>query len=481
MPTLYTSLLPHLPSTTRKRRAAAVERFRSVIAAEPILPSDREPSKPVTGPRVVVVGAGFAGLAAAYELTHLGFTVTVVDAQKRLGGRVQSVQDLVSGKTIEGGGELIGSNHLAWNAYKQKFNFIFLPVSEGGNSPTILNHRLLTLAQKKILAKEYDAELAALTDLARPIDANEPWNSPGADALDHAPLAKWIADRSCSALARLALLVQLEADNGAPASKQNLLGNLAMIKGGNLESYWTETEVWRCSGGNQQLAENLAKSLPPERLILGVPATHISTGRKTFVNLANGRALECEHIILAVPPSVWNKIKFTPRLPRKFKPSMGQNVKFVMSFNQEFWRRHKLSPNYSADGPIDLAWESTDHQHGPGVAVVAFSGATDAQTCRGWTPTKRFENYISTLAPIYQGIRKDLIDSRYFDWPSDPWARASYAFPAPGEITSLGQRLRTGFGPLQFAGEHTCYAFIGYMEGALQSGIAVAERIAKGT
>jgi len=145
-------------------------------------------------------------------------------------------------------------------------------------------------------------------------------------------------------------------------------------------------------------------------------------------------------------------------------------------------RRRADSENerhYSADGPIDLTWESTDHQDGPGVAVVAFSGARDAQTCRRWNPTERFEKYISTLGRAYKGLRKTLIDSRYFDWPSDPWVGASYAFPAPGEITSIGELLRTGIGPLHFAGEHTCYAFIGYMEGALQSGIAAAEKIAK--
>jgi monoamine oxidase len=479
MPTLYTSLLQHLPREVRERKAAAAtQRLSAVVPAAPILPSDRTPARPLSERRVIVIGAGFAGLTAAYELTNLGFNVTVVDAQKRLGGRVHTVQDIVSGKTIEGGGELIGSNHPAWKAYKKKFNFTFLSVTEGGDSPTFLDHRFLTPAQKKRLARELDAQTQALTDLARTVDADEPWNSPNANGLDHTPLGKWIARRPCSPLARLALKAQLEADNGAPASKQSLLGNLAMIKGGNLEDYWTQTEVWRCAGGNQQLAERLAEILPPERLIRGVPVTAIST-RDAIVTLANGETLKAQDIVLAVPPTVWDKIEFNPPLEKKLKPSMGQNVKFVMSFGEEFWKRNHLSPNYSADGPIDLTWESTDHQDGHGVAVVAFSGARDAQTCRRWNPTERFEKYISTLGRAYKGLRKTLIDSRYFDWPSDPWVGASYAFPAPGEITSIGELLRTGIGPLHFAGEHTCYAFIGYMEGALQSGIAAAEKIAR--
>ena len=64
------------------------------------------------------------------------------------------------------------------------------------------------------------------------------------------------------------------------------------------------------------------------------------------------------------------------------------------------------------------------------------------------------------------------------DWPSDPWVLASYSFPAPGQVTTMGPILREGLGRLHFAGEHTCYAFTGYMEGALNSGAAVAKKLA---
>jgi monoamine oxidase len=65
------------------------------------------------------------------------------------------------------------------------------------------------------------------------------------------------------------------------------------------------------------------------------------------------------------------------------------------------------------------------------------------------------------------------------DWPSDPWTQTGYSFPAPGQVTTVGPILRQGLGRLHFAGEHTCFAFVGYMEGALNSGVALARRIAK--
>jgi monoamine oxidase len=64
------------------------------------------------------------------------------------------------------------------------------------------------------------------------------------------------------------------------------------------------------------------------------------------------------------------------------------------------------------------------------------------------------------------------------DWPSDPGAKGSYSFPAPGQVTAQGPTLRQGIGRLHFAGEYTSYAFMGYMEGALESGESVARRIA---
>src|SRR5215510_7597074 len=69
------------------------------------------------GRRVIVVGAGLAGLACGHELHSAGYAVTVIEARNRVGGRVLTLRGLVPGKTVEGGGELIGANHPTWIAY----------------------------------------------------------------------------------------------------------------------------------------------------------------------------------------------------------------------------------------------------------------------------------------------------------------------------------------------------------------------------
>src|SRR3954470_4613386 len=105
---------------------------RSLAAAAGVLLSDRfsYAAPRSSGPRVVVIGAGFAGLSAAYELARAGADVTVLEARNRVGGRVVSFHDLVPGGSMEGGAELIGTNHPIWNAYKQQFGLAFIDITE---------------------------------------------------------------------------------------------------------------------------------------------------------------------------------------------------------------------------------------------------------------------------------------------------------------------------------------------------------------
>jgi hypothetical protein len=51
---------------------------------------------------------------------------------------------------------------------------------------------------------------------------------------------------------------------------------------------------------------------------------------------------------------------------------------------------------------------------------------------------------IAQLRRVYKDVEPDLIDARFMNWPADPWLRASYAFPKPGEITKCGPFLQEG-------------------------------------
>src|SRR5262249_9135224 len=111
--------------------------------------------------RVVVVGAGFAGLAAAYELKHAGYDVSLIEARDRVSGRVLSFSDLIKDKNMEGGAELIGSNHPTWAAYKEKFALEYIDVTEDkdAESPIVLDGKKLEREECDKLWEEMDPAL----------------------------------------------------------------------------------------------------------------------------------------------------------------------------------------------------------------------------------------------------------------------------------------------------------------------------------
>jgi monoamine oxidase len=133
------------------------------------------------------------------------------------------------------------------------------------------------------------------------------------------------------------------------------------------------------------------------------------------------------------------------------------------------------------DGMVSMTWEGTDAQAGDGeFCIVAFSGAHAAEACRALKGKELDAAYAKELEAMLPGFQANCSEKTAFmDWPNEPWTKASYSFPAPGEVTTVGPMLRKGFGRIHFAGEHTCYKFVGYMEGALNSGASLAARLAK--
>jgi monoamine oxidase len=435
------------------------------------------------GKKVIVIGAGFSGLSAAHELVTAGYDVTVLEARNRVGGRVITFRDLVPGKHVEGGGELIGSNHPTWVSYAEKFKLKFLDVTEEEDLefPIVLGGKRLTGEESEKLWEEMEATLNGMNKDAEGIaDAYQPWTTSGAEALDRRTLASWINALDVSPLCKAGIDAMMTADNGVRSEWQSYLGNLAMVKGGGLEKYWTESEVYRCAGGNQQLAFQLLEAIGKDRVRLRTIVKRIDLGDKSVkVTLANNEALDADDVILAAPPTVWNKIGIEPPLPPQLAPQMGSNVKFLIAARGPFWRRSGRAPDLLSDGPVNWTWHQTDGQRGSGASMCAFSGGPAAEQCREWLPAERTEKYLRELSTVYPGLRASFVRSRFMDWPGDAWVRASYSFPAPGQVTTIGPMLRAGVGRLHFAGEHTCYAFVGFMEGALNAGASLARRLAQ--
>lgn len=477
-------LAAQLESTASLSRAEGLKRPR--LQAEAIAERRAEA-------RVVVVGAGFAGLCAAYELMGLGFDVRVYEARNRVGGRVNSVHGFIPRRTMEGGGELIGSNHPLWLLYRQHFDLHFSSVKDYENSPIRVGRRTLSFERTDALNKEMKAVLGRLTDLAETIvDPFEPWTNQNAPALDRRSLMEWLRLREnrASPLCRRAIAEQLAADNGIPAAQQSLLGVLAMINGGGLDRYWTDTELYRCEGGNSQLAEcfRTQLDLDKRRVFTSSPITEIEPHEGQVIVRVKGRKpVTADHVILSIPPSVWSTITFKDHSLAALlghPPTMGHNVKYLMRLRRRFWQDYASSPTLTEmDGPVDITWETTEAEPASRdkIGMVAFSGARHAEECEHWRPSSRRAAYLKSLETPYPLIDRELTDGEFKDWPHEPWTMASYYFPRRNEVTRWGPIWKNGYGGwLHFCGEHTSYAFVGYMEGALSSGFRLARRMATG-
>ena len=450
--------------------------------------------------RVVIIGAGFAGLACAYELRAAGYDVTVVEARDRIGGRVLSFNkdlksEYVPGRNVEGGAELIGSNHPTWVAYADRFKLDFLEIkeTEGLAYPVVLDGKALEPAEAEALWEKMEAALSKLDPLAADLDPDKPWTAENAADLDKRSIQSWIDALDADEQTKKACWINQSSDNGVDPRSASLLGQLTCIKGGGLDKYWTDTEVYRCKGGNSLLAHRLLAEIGPDRVITGLPVTRVAAkGRNVLVTCRDGRTIECDDVVLAVPPSAWHRIDIKPGFPAALSTSgiqMGTAVKYFSHVKRRYWQDNKLDPVALCNSDISWTWDSTDGQDEPvegnpnppehPACLAAFSGGPAAERARSRKGDEQRRAYSKELNTLYPGYADFVVTTRFMDWPDAPFTGAGYSFPAPGQVTGTGPLLaKPHAGRVHLAGEHCCYKFVGYMEGALQSGVAVAKRIA---
>jgi monoamine oxidase len=437
-------------------------------------------------PHIAIIGAGFAGLACADELATAGYRVTVLEARDRVGGRVLTFRDLIDGKTVEGGGELVGPNQPTWMAYAKRFGLKFTEMPWEAADVIHLGDDVLKPDAARELWKSTRETLVRLNADAMPIHAYRPWESPNARQIDRQSLEDWIVGLDVEPRVKELISIQMTGINGLIPAWQSLLGILAIIKGAGLQKFWDETDTLHCVGGTQQLAEKLAASLVKTRgaetIRLRTPVHSIRIRQdKVTLGLADGKSLEFDDVVLTVPPTTWNKIAFDPTLPPQLVVPLAASTKYLAVLKRPIWRDLQRQPNAMSTGSVQITWETSAGQGDDGQhALVAFAGGRAADECRGWPAEERPARFRAALDRLFPGMGAAIVNGRFVDWVSEPWAKGTYSFPAPGQVTTVGPLLDRGHHRrMHFAGEHVCYAFVGWMEGALSSGVRTARRLAE--
>jgi monoamine oxidase len=463
-------------------------------------------------PRVAIVGGGFAGLMAGYALAN-HCAVTVFEARERVGGRVWSKAR--PGGVVEAGGELIGYNHPLWLKLARKFELGLSVITSDTNydalalkMPLYLDGKKLSDGDMEDIYDEMNRAFTTMSKRATAIDPHRPWLAEDAEKLDRKSLSDWIAGLRCLPLTKLAMEEQFSNDAGRPSSEQSYLANLAVVAGGVLgeqfDAFFTQTETLRCSEGNDTLAKCLAEAIKDAggnvRLSTQVSAIRINEADATLElrkadasgQPEEGEKFTADYIVLAIPPSLWpgagcSTIAITPALPRDYYVSMGTAIKYLSPLKKRFWIGEGLAPTATSN-QFGVTWEGTDNQiaaPGEEVGLSLFAGGPVARSAlevyerRGKCAVDEF--YALKIGAIYSGYQDNLAAAPDFiAWPKDPWTRAGYSCPAPGEVCRAGPLLNKAFQKrMYFAGEHTCFAYFGYMEGALQSGQRAASSILK--
>jgi monoamine oxidase len=492
MPTLYTSLLARNRGTQtlapraqrlpvpRETESLPLERYTEHVSAHYAGALSELVAKAPPVRSVAILGAGLAGLSLAYELRKRSYDVSIFEASDRVGGRTFTNRDLARPHVMDRGAELIGSNHPLWLHYADTFHLGFSDVKDYENSPVRLGKDLLSNAEAKILFEQMsDAFDFVSARSKRIVDPFRPWTDPDASVLDQENVHKFVVQqRKWSRLCKKALLQQLESDNGVLAENQSLLGLLSMVRGGGMERYWVDTEVYRCKRGAQAL------SLAFEAALRGLGTLVQFNSSVTAVN-ATGPQVKLEinqktwpngfdDVVLAIPPSAWIRVsKWLPdelsqlvRVP----PQMGKNTKMLMAFSSRVWEKSRLAPSSTENGPVDQTWETTESYSSPQFGMVAFSGADHAEKLSKLNNQNALNRVEANLQNTYKGFSAAVTGSEFVNWPTREWAWASYSFPSCGDITKWGPIFDEGYEKkLHFVGEHTCYAFTGYMEGYMRN------------
>lgn len=446
--------------------------------------------------RVLVVGAGLGGLACAHELAFAGVRVEVLEARNRVGGRTLSFADFVPGATVDGGGELIGSNHPLWLAYAERFGLELASIPDDNDLdfPVLIGGELLSSERVEALYHQVGSAFNTLVEPAQGLDATRPFTHARAAEWDALSLADWLAQQrtamNLDETTVRTVRILLESDNGVALERVGLLAMLAAVAGGGGKAFFTSSEDHRCAGGAQALARAFADRLPEGALVLGTPVASIARGPGGLVRVTTraGVTLDADGVVLACPVNTWSRIDIDRELLGVLAdspPQMGQNAKLLLRVREPVWRQHGLAADAVSDGALAQTWEATRtapqaalRARGGARCLAAFGGGPALAPLIGLDTAQARERTRGALEALFPGLHDATDDARWMDWTSDEWTRGGYCFAAPGEATRIGPRLTDGEGPLHIVGEHASYAFPGYMEGALQSGVRVARALA---
>jgi monoamine oxidase len=415
--------------------------------------------------RVIVVGAGLAGVSAAYELAAAGVDVTVVEARKEAGGRVRTLRSPFStGVYAEMGAQHAHAAHVRLAAWCDRLGLEMAKRARSFDS-------MLELHGERFRSGPGADFPVALTPSERGLSAADLWqryveadvasafNADG-DSLDALTVPDYLRGKGASAGAR-EILTAGESVDGESARSW-------LLREGPRRS----PERRSIRGGNDLLPSLLAELLG-ERVLYDAAVVAISQGANevnvTVQRGAETQVLTADRVVMTAPPTTYAKLRFERPLSAQKRAAVAElHSPDLMRFALESrsrWAFNGLETEGAIGGSRLRVCDATFNQFGPRCIAVLDAEGDDAEQLRVADRVERALNHVERLFP---GYGADFDNSQSLDWGNEPWAAPTPRF-TPGQLGRVVPTLARAEGRIHFAGDHTS-PWAATMEGALESG-----------
>ena len=452
---------------------------------------------------VGVVGAGLAGLYAAYVLAGKRLGAQVYEAGPQVGGRVASLRGVFPGQVAERGAELIDTTHVTLRNLAVGMGLTLEDYNkEPGDPFYFFDGRRYSEAE---VVAEYRALTAAMTSDLRQLSSGPTADSYSAfdRTLDFTTLKDYLRTRGAGPLISQVLDVAYTIEFGREIEQQSALSFLFFAQASRRSVFKPfgvfSDERFHIVEGNDRVATGLAALLPTpvangHRLL---KVSRLADGRIKLAFDVGGTVVERTHaaVILTLPAPAMRSVEFDASLalPATKRDAIarfdyGLNCKLMIGFAGRPWyeRLNCDGGSYSDLPNHQNTWETNPARAQFGVRGVLtdYSGGNRAARLDPRRTQAEATAFLADLEKVWPGTtalavrnKKGELLAHLENWEQNPLFGGGYSNNQPGYFTTLEGQYAKPVGRLLFAGEHTdsFYEYQGFMEGALLSGARAAD------
>ncbi len=445
---------------------------------------------------VVVVGAGLAGLSAARAIHRAGRSVVVLEARDRVGGRCFS-RSLGRGASdvANMGATFVGPTQHRIQALMKDVGISKYPTYATGKliwydegKATPYTGLIPPSADAGAVVELGTQVIPTLDRMAATVPLDAPWKAPNAELWDSMTLDSWSRENVSSPDARALVALALENVISVEPRDVSLLYWLFYAHAaGGVEPLIANAgqggaQDFRVSGGTQRIALQLARRLG-DRVRLGHPVRAISQGPHGVTVSSDGLSVSARRVIVAIPPNLAGRIVYSPGLPPlrdqlTQRVPVGSLIKSIAVYDRPFWRDQGLNgQSTSVEPPVGATFDCSPRSGRPGV-LMGFISGDDARQLSSLSAAARKRSWLASYARMFGSQAAH--PHTAFD---QVWDREIYTggcpggVTPPGVLTEYGRALRAPVGRIHWAGTETATEWVGYMDGAVQSGDRAAGEV----